>query len=125
MTPGHLDIMAKGKMISDGNPLKQPSSACEASSGENAGKGYGRGLQSHVNKTTVEIGVCFQMPRGEILVFRCDSVDLESGGQEFFVCCIIVFEFIEKPAQWLARDPSASHGHTYSRMMTLRGSTVL
>lgn len=23
MTPGHLDIMAKGKMISDGNPLKQ------------------------------------------------------------------------------------------------------
>lgn len=39
-----------------------------------------QGLQSHVNKATVEIGIGFQMPRGEILVFRCNPVDLESGG---------------------------------------------
>ena len=43
-------------------------------------KGKRSGLQSHVNKTTVEIGIRFQMPRGEILVFGCDSVDLQSGG---------------------------------------------
>ena len=38
MTPGHLDIIAKGKMISDGNPLKQCSSARLTSSRGDAGK---------------------------------------------------------------------------------------
>lgn len=42
--------------------------------------GIGQGLQSHVDKATVEIGIRFQVPRREVLVFGCDSVDLESGG---------------------------------------------
>lgn len=55
---------------------------CQSMRIENAGKaeGQGQGLQSHVDKATVEIGVCFQMTRGEVMVFGCDSVDLESGG---------------------------------------------
>ena len=83
MTPGHLDIIAKGKMISDGNPLNQyfVSTSTRDFLRRRCGEGLGgQGLQSHINKTTVEIGICFQMPRGEVLVFGCDSVDLESGG---------------------------------------------
>lgn len=76
MTPGHLDIIAKGRMISDGNPLKQ----CYISKSSFLGQRCGEDLQSHVYETTVEIGIGFQMPSGEILVFRCNPVDLESGG---------------------------------------------
>ena len=59
------------------------------------GEGWGRRLQGHVNKTSVKIGIRFQMPGREVLVLRGNSVDLESGGEEFFVSRIVVFEFVE------------------------------
>lgn len=67
MTPGHLDIMAKGRMISDGNPLEQMFVLGQSPfirrlrGNERKGRkrGVGQGLQCHVDKTAVEIGIRF------------------------------------------------------------------
>lgn len=60
-------------------------------------------LHGHVDKTAVQIGVRFELPRGEILVLESELVNFEGDGQEIAIDGDVVFELVQHPGQLVSR----------------------